>query len=307
MAGMGRQWLGSLRPATRHLTAGSTGRGGRAHCGDRARHENRRMLPDAPAGDLLEAFLAAHAQGAAVPAALFSRGLELHQRLAAAPPALPAWGRFLVAMGQLAADDLDDATAASRFFLAALQGAERHGDHEAAVTAGYDQGVLNERRGNALHARAAYRAAAGEGFRLGVLAASTLRAATAAVRLHFAEHDQLGESAPLAKQAWLGWLWLRLNQPERLDAELVDELGRQLCALLLPEDDPGQLAAAWRAWPPATLATPSGPWHDHADACLDELFAAAAEAADTHLRDEGDAPGAPYRLLAQAARRQRRP
>jgi hypothetical protein len=261
------------------------------------------LLPDAPAGDLLEAFLAAHAQGGAMPAALYARGEELHRRLAADPPALPAWGRFLVAMGELAAERLDDATAASGYFLAALRGADRHGDHEAAVTAGYDQGVLNERRGNALHARAAYRAAAGEGFRLGAIAPNTLRAAAAAVRLHFAEHGHTGEATPLAKQAWLGWLWLRRHHPERLDDALVEELGRQLCALLLPEDDPGRLAAAWRAWAPAQIATGEGWWRDGESACLDELFAAAAEAADRHLGDEGGEPGAPYRLLRGAAQR----
>ena len=266
------------------------------------------MLPDAPSEDLLAAFLAAHAQGSAVPAALFTRGEELHHRLAAAPPASPSWGRFLVAMGQLAAEHLDDAPAASRYFLAALQGVAHHGDIEAAVTAGYDQGVLQERRGNPTHARAAYRAAAGEGLRLGAVAANTLRAGTAAVRLAFAEYGELGEFAPLLKRTWLGWLWLRRHDSAQLDAPLASELGRQLAAFLLPEDDPGELIHQWRAWPPGalTIRTPAGPltWTDGSPACRDELFAAAAAAADEHLRDEGADPGAPYRLLRAAAQRQ---
>jgi len=253
-------------------------------------------------GDQLAAFLEAHAQHLAVPAALFAKGQELHRRLADAPPPDPAWGRFLVAMGELAAEELGDPAAASRFFLAALQGAERHRDYQAAVTAGYNQGVLLERRGSHALALAAYRAAAGEGFRLGVLAANTLRAAGAAVRLHFAEHGDLGDPA-LAKQAWFGWLWLRAHDPGQLDAALDDLLGLQLCALLLPEDDPGTLAARWRHWPPYRLLTPSGWWEDGDPGCLEQLFAAAAEAADRHLADEGGEPGAPYRLLLEAARR----
>ncbi len=177
-----------------------------------------------------------------------------------------------------------------------------HGDYQAAVTAGYNQGVLLERRGSAALALAAYRAAAGAGFRLGVLAANTLRAAGAAVRLHFSEHGALGDPA-LAKQAWCGWLWLRLHDPGQIDAELADLLGLQLCALLLPEDDPGALAERWRGWPPNRLLTPAGWWEDGGPGCLAELFAAAAEAADRHLADEGGEPGAPYRLLLAAARR----
>ena len=261
------------------------------------------MSPEPAPGDLLAAFLQAHAQRPAVPAALFARGQELHRSLAGDPPRDGAWGRFLVAMGELAAEALDDPGAASRFFLAALQGAESHGDHQAAVTAGYNQGVLLERRGSHALALAAYRAAAGEGFRLGVLAASTLRAAGAAVRLQFAAQGELSDGA-LAKQAWLGWLWLRASDPGQLDAELDDLLGLQLCALLLPEDDPGALAARWRAWPPGRLLTPAGWWQDGDPGCLELLFAAAAQAADRHLADEGGEPGAPYRLLLAAARRQ---
>lgn len=261
------------------------------------------MLPDADPAQLLDAFLAAHAQGG-VATVLYARGEELHRRLAGAPPALPAWGRFLVAMGELAAERFDDPATASRYFLAALQGVHQHGDHEAAVTAGYDQGVLAERLGRGPQARAAYRAAAGEGFRVGCLTANTLRAAAAAVRLHFAEYGDLREVAALAKQGWLGWLWLRTADPAALDADLEHELGRQLAALLLPEDDPGLLAAAWRAWAPGALALPDGGrWRDDDPRCLDALFAAAAEAADRHLADEGPQPGAPYRLLRSALER----
>ena len=262
-------------------------------------------LPDADPIALLEAFLQVHAQRSAAPMQLYARGEELYHKLAAAPPAVPQWGRFLVALGSMAADDFDDAAAASRYFLSCLQGVERHGDHEAAVTAGYDQGVLQERRRNPSHARAAYRAAASEGFRLHCVTANTVRAATGAVRLYFAEYETLDPlHRGLAKQAWLAWLWLRITQPEQLDRELRRELGRQLCALLLPEDHPEELAACWRAWPPHSLATANGPWNDHQPACLAELFAAAAESADEHLGEEGPDPAAPYRLLWEAAKRQ---
>jgi len=262
------------------------------------------MLPHADPVDLLTAFLAAHAKVEAVPAMLYVRGEELYHLLAGDPPAHPTWGRFLVALGQLAAEQMDDSAAASRFFLQALQGVARHGDHEAAVTAGYNQGVLQERRRHLAHALAAYRAAASEGFRCGAVTANTLRAATAAVRVRFAEDGDLGDLAPLAKQAWLGWLWLRDHDADQLDAPLVEELTRQLAALLLPEDDPGQLMAGWRAWAPTTLLLPDGKyWQDGDPACRDALFAAAAEAADAHLRDENPDPGAPYRLLRAAARR----
>lgn len=263
------------------------------------------MLPDSNPLSLLEAFLLAHAKVEAVPAMLYVRGEELYQRLKDDPPAHPLWGRFLVAMGQLAAEAMDDSAAASRYFLHALQGVAKHGDHEAAVTAGYNQGVLQERRRHLAHALAAYRAAASEGFRCGAVNANTLRAATAAVRLRFAEDGDLGDVAPLAKQAWLGWLWLLQNDAAQLDDALVEELSRQLAALLLPEDDPGRLMTAWRSWAPASVALPDGgTWTDGDPRCRDALFAAAAEAADRHLADESPDPGAPYRLLRAAARRQ---
>ena len=261
-------------------------------------------LPDADPLALLDAFLQVHAQRSAAPVQLYAHGEELYLKLAAAPPAHPQWGRFLVALGSMAADDFDDAAAASRYFLSCLQGVDRHGDHEAAVTAGYDQGVLQERRRNPTHARAAYRAAASEGFRLHCITANTVRAAVGAVRLYFAEYETLDEQhRTLVKQAWLAWLWLRIAQPEQLDRELGRELGRQLCALLLPEDHPEELAARWRAWAPDNLETPTGPWRDRQAACLTELFAVAAEAAHEHLGDEGPDPAAPYRLLWEASKR----
>ena len=261
-------------------------------------------LPDADPLALIEAFLQVHAQRSAAPMQLYARGEELYAQLAPAPPAHPLWGRFLVALGSMAADDFDDAAAASRYFLSCLQGVDRHGDHEAAVTAGYDQGVLQERRRNPTHARAAYRAAASEGFRLRCITANTVRAAVGAVRLYFAEYETLDElHHGLAKQAWLAWLWLRIAQPEQLDRELTRELGRQLCALLLPEDHPEELAARWRAWAPNSLETPTGLWRDRLAACLTELFAVAAESANEHLGDEGPDPAAPYRLLWEASKR----
>jgi hypothetical protein len=262
------------------------------------------MLPDADPIALLEAFLTAHASKETVPMVVFTRGEELYHRLAGSPPAHPAWGRFLVALGQIAADHLDDGAAASRYFLQALQGVTQHGDYEAAVTAGYNQGVLQERRRRDAHALAAYKAAALSGFRCGAINANTLRAATAAVRLRFAEDGTLGDCAPLAKQAWLGWLYLRLHQPDRIDQALHEACARQLAAFLLPEDDPGLLMSAWREWAPREIMLSDGTtWTDDTTTCRIALCAAAAQAADEFLQDEGANPGAPYRLLSEAVRR----
>ena len=257
-------------------------------------------LPEAAPQALLDAFLAAHASRPAAPAALYARGEQLLHHLAVSPPALPAWGRFLVAMGHLAADHLEDPESASRHFLAALRGAEHHGDLEAAVAAGHDQGVLQERRG-ALHLAAiAYRTAASEGFRLGVIAPATLAAAAGAVRLQFQASGELdAEHRRLLKLAWLAWL----APGTVVEPATTIELARQLCAFLLPEDDPSELAKGWRNWPPHQL--PAGPvtWCDGDPACIIALYAAAAAAASTHLTDEGGDPAGPYRLLHAAARR----
>ena len=116
-------------------------------------------LPEAPPATLLTAFLRAHAQRESVAAVLFAQGEDLYRRLSPSPPPIPEWGRFLVALGQLAAD-ADDLQVASGYFMRAVRDAELHGDYEAALTAGYDQGVLFEARERPTHARAAYRAAA---------------------------------------------------------------------------------------------------------------------------------------------------
>jgi hypothetical protein len=257
-------------------------------------------LPEAPAAERLAAFLKAHAQVESVPAVLFARGEDLYRSLQHAPPAIPDWGRFLVALGQLASD-ADDLGVASTYFLRAVREAELHTDYEAMITAGYDQGVLFERRERAPQARAAYRVAAVEGFRLAAVHANTVRSAMALIRMHFAEYGSLDDlTRTLAKQAWLGWLHLRQAQPQSLDAALVGELERTFCALLLPED-PAELAACWRSWPPSRLRCGESIVADDADWVA--LFTVAAEAAEHQLQDEGPDPGGPYRLLAQAARR----
>jgi hypothetical protein len=257
-------------------------------------------LPAVAAVDRLRAFLKAHAQVESVHAVLFAQGEDLYRQLQASPPGIPEWGRFLVALGQLAAE-ADDLGVASTYFLRAVREAEFHGDFEAAITAGYDQGVLFERRERQAQARAAYRVAASEGFRLGAVHANTIRAGLALMRLHFAEYGSLDATTEIiAKQSWLGWLYLRSTTPERLDGDLVHDLERTFCALLLPEE-PEQLAHVWRQWPPASLRC--GDERFDGDEHWELLFTVAAEAASTQLRDESPDPGQPYRLLAAAARR----
>lgn len=249
--------------------------------------------------DALDAFLAAHAAPQAVAAVLYARGEELWSSLRAAPPADARWGRFLVAMGEVAAERLGDDAAAAAWFRRCLDAEAAHRDPEACVAAGYGQGVLWERAGAPDRALPAYRAAAGEGFRCAVLRPATLRAAAAAVRLAFDRAGRLSEpELALLKQAWLGWTWLHAHERGALDPGLEDELGRQLCAFLLPEDDPARLAGAWRGLPPHAL----GGWRDGDPACLRALFQLAARAADAFLADEGPEPGAAYRLLAAAVR-----
>jgi len=262
-------------------------------------------LPET-AGDLplLSAFLAVHAQGAPVPAALYARGEALHRRLAERPPAGAEWGRFLVALGELAAEAMGDDAAASRHFLAALRSVAAHGDNAVAVAAGYNQGVLQERRGNPGQALAAYRAAAEQGFRLGAITAATLHAAIAAVRLGFAAHGRLDDgTARLLKQAWLGWCLLADRGSEPVPPALASELGRTLAAFLLPEDDPAALVPRWRRWPPHAIAVADadGEWRDDDARCLRQLHACAVAAAGEHLADEGGDPAAAYRRLAGEA------
>jgi hypothetical protein len=256
--------------------------------------------PDA----LLDAFLRVHAQDSAVATALYARGVQLHGRLAADPPPTPAWGRFLVALGELAADHLHDDEAASRHFLAALESVRAHGDSAVAVAAGYNQAVLHERRGDEARALAAYRAAAGHGLDHGIIEPTTLLAGEGAARLAFARSEGLSAAdRQLLKRTWLAWLHQRLQAERAPAADLDRRLGRTLAAFLLPEDDPGTLAAVWRGWLPHVIATAEGAWSDDHPACLAALFTAAAEAAADHLGDEGDDPGAPYRQLARAAQR----
>ncbi|MEK7414595.1 MAG: hypothetical protein AAB263_14875, partial [Planctomycetota bacterium] len=190
---------------------------------------------------------------------------------------------------------------AALWFRRCLDAEGVHRDAEACTAAGFGQGVLWERQEHTDRAYAAYAAAASEGFRCAVIAPVTLRAAVAAVRLGFARADMLTASdAVLAKQAWLSWTWLSLNDRDAVEAELGSELGRQLCALLLPDDDPALLAGVWRSWSPASIATSSGVWRDNDPACLRALFTVAAVAADTFLVNENPSLGDAYRLLATA-------
>lgn len=254
--------------------------------------------------DALDAFLAAHAARQSVHAVLYAGGEGLWAAHHADPPSDPRWGRFLVAMGEVAAERLHDDAAAARWFRRCLDAEARHRDAESCVVAGYGQGVLWERAGEVLRALPAYRAAAAEGFRCAVIAPATLRAAGAAVRLSFLRSERLAdEDAALAKRMWLAWTWLHVHAPETVDPHLADDLCRQLCAFLLPEDDPARLAGVWRSWPPHEIKTPLGGWSDGDARCLQALFTLAAGAADRFLADEGAEPGRPYRLLAEAAGR----
>ena len=256
----------------------------------------------------LEAFLRVHAQESAVPTALYARGVQLLGRLAADPPATPAWGRFLVALGELAADHLHDDISASRHFLAALESVRAHGDGAVAVAAGYNQAVLHERRHDDARALIAYRTAAELGLDRDIIEPATLRAGEGAIRLAFAQQQHLrAEDRTLLKRVWLAWLWLRCQTDRPRSADLDSRLGRTLAAFLLPEDEPGRLAADWRAWSPASLTMLDGIWRDDQPECLIALFAAAAEAATLHLADEGSDPGAPYRLLRDTSLRMVRP
>lgn len=251
--------------------------------------------------DALDAFLQAHASDTAVAATLYAGGESLYARTAD-PPADPRWGRFLVAMGEVAAERLGDDVAAATWFRRCLDAEERHRDAEACVAAGYGQGVLWERAGEPARALPAYRAAAAEGLRCAVIAPATLRAAAAALRLAFQRAERLaGDDAALAKRMWLGWTWLHVHDPQACDPVLDEEIGRQLCAFLLPEDDPARLAGLWRGWAPHAIETPRGAWRDGDPRCLNALFTLAAGAADRFLADEGPVPGMPYRLLAEAA------
>lgn len=252
--------------------------------------------------DLLDAFLAAHAGGLAVPIDLYLRGQGLHDHLTNRPPGDPRWGRFLVALGTLAAEHLADNGAAEAHFRRALADLPYHGDGESAITAGYDLGVLRRRAGDAIGARQAWMAAARAGLRQGVLCANLLRAALAALDMALDDgHDPDPDTRALAKQTWLAWLWLRRQADDAsIDSGLADGLRRTLAVLLLPED-PLTLAASWRTWMPALVPTPTGVWRDSDPSCLAELFSAAAEAAS--LRPATTPDISAYHHLAAAARR----
>jgi hypothetical protein len=258
------------------------------------------LLDQADPSEVLAAYLRVHAQGAPVPSVLFARGEAVYERLRKHPPATADWGRFLVAQGALAAEHSDDRERASRYFRAALESVATHGDNDVAVTAAYNQGVILEREVKLTHAATAYRTAANEGFRLKVATASTLRAALASIRLLWSDdqnRDLSNADRGLLKQTWLLWLWLRFNK-ENLPNDLVSELRRSLAAFLLPEDDPTSMAAHWRALPPHRLEFAE--WSDGDKLCLVELYRAAVEAAEEHLRDGQPDPSHPYRVLLQA-------
>jgi hypothetical protein len=246
--------------------------------------------------DELDVFLRAHASDTTLAAVLYAGGEALWRQLHPVPPADRSWGRFLVAMGEVAAERLGDDAAAALWFRRCLEAEPVHRDAEACVAAGYGQGVLWERSGDPGRALPAYRAAAAEGFRCGTIVPATLRAAVAAVRLGFQRAQALGEAdAALAKQAWLGWTWLHLHDPAVLDPGLVEELARQMCAFLLPEDDPTALAGRWRGWPPHAL----GIWRDADPGCLVALYGCAAAASRRFGANLAEADG--YGLLAVAA------
>ncbi|MBN8525106.1 MAG: hypothetical protein J0M02_07210 [Planctomycetes bacterium] len=249
--------------------------------------------------DDLDAFLAAHAQPRALPASLYAGGEALWQRLHRDPPRDARWGRFLVAMGETASERMHDDAAAAMWFRRCLDAEDVHRDAEACVAAGHGQAVLWERSGEAGRAEQAYRAAAEEGFRCAAAGTVVLRAACAAIRLEFARSESLSNPGfALAKRTWLAWTRLHVGSPGAVEGDLADQLGLQLCSFLLPEDDPTLLAAAWRQLAPHELDG----WRDASPACLRSLYELAAAAADRHLRDEGEAPGQPYRLLAAAVR-----
>ncbi len=255
-------------------------------------------MPDATSDAQLTAFLTVHAQGAPLPAALYGKGEVLWRDLRETPPPGPLWGRFLVALGELAAEHLHDERAAYGHFHAALTHAQATADAEVGAAAAFNLGVMAERKQDLPRAHRIYLEATAAVARHGTWTAPALRCAEGLARLAIDRTDTLDRvtEAPLVKQAWLAWL---LGGPiDGLDADLDDRLTRTIAALLLPEDDPTQLATRWRAWPPHTL----GPHRDDSPECLLALYAAAIRAAERHLSDEGDA-AAPYRALLAAAQR----
>lgn len=254
-------------------------------------------MPDATPDAQLTAFLTVHAQGAPLPVALYGKGEVLWRDLRETPPPGPLWGRFLVALGELAAEHVHDERAAFGHFQAALAHAQATSDAEVGAAAAFNLGVMAERKQDLPRAHRIYLEATAAVARHGTWSAPALRCAEGLARLAIDRTDTLDPTteAPLLKQAWLAWLQ---GPIEGIDADLDDRLTRTIAALLLPEDDPTQLAARWRAWPPHAL----GPYRDDSPECLLALYDAAIRAAERHLVDEDDA-AAPYRALRAAAAR----
>jgi hypothetical protein len=246
----------------------------------------------------LQAFLTVHARGAPLPAALYAKGETLWRELRETPPTSSDWGRFLVALGELAAEHLHDQRAAYGHFQAALASVAVHGDSEVGTAAAYNLGVLLERRQDFARARQAYAIAGASAARAGSWSTSTLRCAEGAARLAIHVDDALhADEAALLKQAWLAWF----SGVEGLDPDLDDRLLRTLAAVLLPEEDPATLFSVWRNWPPDRIDDDR---RDDDPRCLLALARAAVRAAERHLCDEpGDAAG-PYRVLCAALERQ---
>lgn len=246
---------------------------------------------------VLNAFLSVHAQGAPVPPALYAQGEAVWRDLRETPPPGPVWGRFLVAMGELAADHVHDARAAFTLLHAALERAQATADAEVGAAAAFNLGVLAERKQDLARARLIYREGAEAVARHGTWTAPALRCVERLVSVALHLEDRLSKAEQtLLKQAWLAWF----AGVDDVDAELDSRLLRTLAACLLPEDDPTALAERWRAWPPHALDDQR---RDDAPTCLLALYAAAIRAAEMHLSDEPFA-AEPYRALHAAALRQ---
>ncbi len=234
--------------------------------------------------------------GAPVPVALYAQGETVWRDLRESPPAGAAWGRFLVAMGELAADHVHDARAAFTLLHAALERAQATADAEVGAAAAFNLGVLAERKQDLARARQIYREGAEAVARHGTWTAPALRCVERLVSVALHLDDQLSRpEQALLKQAWLAWF----AGVDGVNAELDDRLLRTVAACLLPEDDPAALAERWRTWPPHVL---DDQFRDDTPACLLALYAAAIRAAESHLSDE-PAAAEPYRVLYAAALR----
>lgn len=236
----------------------------------------------------LQAFLTVHAQGAPLPAALYAKGEVVWRDLRDQPPAGPDWGRFLVAMGQLAADHLHDERAAFSWFRSALEHTRHHGDAEVVCAATYDLAVLLERKGNLDQARSACRQAAQQAAGADTWSAATLRCIESLVRIgvESGAEPEAGDLG-LLKQAWAVWLG---GDVDGIDADLATRLRRTLAAFLVT-DDPTLLLERWLSWEPTGISIPPM-----------ALITACADAVREHCADEPDLVQH-YALFAQAAQR----